>query len=82
MQAVDSAKEICTYTTWYEFKKELEQRLGCPLLNWYWLDVKPKDPLPWNNAHLKACLLKVSPSAMARGRQTIGRHTATEVGIC
>jgi hypothetical protein len=44
------------YTTWYEFKKDLEKQLGCSLLNWRWMEVKPKAPLPWNKYQLKKAL--------------------------
>ena len=44
------------YTTWYEFKKDLEKQLGYGLLNWDWLEVKPKAPLPWNDSHLQAAV--------------------------
>ena len=55
------------YTTWYEFKKDLEKQLGYSLLNWRWLEAKPKAPLPWQDSHMKAALL-----AMARLRRLEG----------
>ena len=56
MNRATSVKKTAPYTTWYEFKKDLEKSLNYPLLNWYWLDIKPKCPLPWEKAHMKACL--------------------------
>ena len=44
------------YTTWYEFKRDLEKRSGHMLVNWRWIEVKPKAPLPWNNSHMEATL--------------------------
>jgi hypothetical protein len=44
------------YTTWYEFKKDLERKLGHSLSNWQWMDIKPRAPLPWDDAQLKATL--------------------------
>jgi hypothetical protein len=45
-----------SYTTWYEFKKDLEKRLGHSLLNWNWLAVKPEAPLPWDDSHMHVAL--------------------------
>ncbi len=62
------------YTTWYEFKKDLEKRIGLSLLNWDWLSVKPEVPLPWNDNDMKAALsalapFKRNPNSMVIGRQ-------------
>ncbi len=48
------------YTTWSGFKKDLETKSGYTLLNWRWLEVKPKAPLPWNDSHMKAALSTVA----------------------
>ena len=48
-----------TYTTWYQFKQDLEKQSGGSLLNSDWLEVKPDAPLPWNDSHLKAALSAV-----------------------
>jgi hypothetical protein len=53
------------YTTWYEFKKDLEKRLGYSLLNWRWLEVKPRCPLPWDDSQMKAVIL-----AQVKGKKT------------
>jgi hypothetical protein len=47
---------VTIYETWYQFKKDLEKRLGYSLLNRRWLEVKSKDPLPWYNSHMQAAL--------------------------
>jgi hypothetical protein len=49
-----------SYTTWYEFKKDLEKRLGYSVLNWDWLRVKPKTALPWNSSNMQSTFIKLS----------------------
>ena len=44
------------YATWYAFKKDLERQLGYSLLNWRWIEVKPKSPLPWSKSHMRATI--------------------------
>ena len=46
------------YPTWYEFKKDLERRLGRVLHNTQWLSIKPRDPLPWSEAHINKAFVK------------------------
>lgn len=58
MTAPNRSGKILLYMTWYDFKKDLEKRLGHSLLNWYWLEVKPQAPLPWDKSHLKAALMR------------------------
>ena len=48
--------EVSQYTTWYEFKKELGSRLGYRPLNDEWLKVKPKAPLPWDDAQMRVAI--------------------------
>ncbi len=60
MTVDNGTKKILLYPTWYEFKKDLEKESGCVLVNWWWLEVKPKAPLPWNDAHMKVALSSVS----------------------
>jgi hypothetical protein len=43
------------YLTWYEFKKELQKKLGRCVLTQEWLHVKPRMPLPWD----KSCMALV-----------------------
>ncbi len=62
MDRATSVKMTALYTTWYEFKKDLEEKLNYPLLNWDWLDMKPRYPLPWKKAHMEACLSAVAGS--------------------
>ena len=56
MRVSTYTREIWLYATWYEFKKDFEKRLGYSLLNWRWLEVKPKAPLPWDDSHMQAAL--------------------------
>jgi len=58
MTVPNRTREILLYTTWYDFKKELERHLGHSLLNWHWLEVKPQAPLPWDKSHLRAALIR------------------------
>ncbi len=44
------------YSTWYEFKKELERESGRRLLNSDWLSVKPAAALPWDRSQLRSSL--------------------------
>ena len=62
------------YTTWYEFKKDLEKRAGSSLLNWDWLEVKPAVPLPWNAADMKAALSALAPFRRELNRTGKGRQ--------
>ena len=53
-------KELMMYETWYEFKNELQRRSGIVLLNNLWLEIKPRDPLPWYELHMKEALCRLS----------------------
>ncbi len=44
------------YQTWYEFKKDLEKKLGHFLPVNIWLCTKPKKALPWNSHDLQTTL--------------------------
>jgi hypothetical protein len=48
------------YPTWYEFKKDLQKKLGRSVLNEEWLQVKPIEPLPWNKSYLKSTLATIN----------------------
>jgi hypothetical protein len=48
------------YPTWYEFKEHLQKELGRSMLNQEWLQIKPEEPLPWNNSCFRVVLLKLS----------------------
>ena len=68
MRQVSRKKNVSQYTTWYEFKKDLEAQLGYVLFNAHWLEVKPKSPLPWEGSHLAVALKE---AAQSRGRQRV-----------
>ena len=59
---------VKAYSTWYEFKKDFEKKLGHSLLNWDWMELKPKAPLPWTGSHMKAALLAVARFQTGRRR--------------
>lgn len=44
------------YSTWYEFKRDLEGQLGHWLPNPDWLEARPREPLPWDETSLRAAL--------------------------
>jgi len=56
-------EEVALYETWYDFKRELQQRSGVVLLNKTWFQVRPQAPLPWQNKHMREALerLKIKP---------------------
>jgi len=60
MRLVSYHSEVSLYTRWYDFRKELGNKLGYTPLNSEWLETKPKMPLPWKDSNLKATLSKLS----------------------
>lgn len=48
------------FETWYDFKKVLESNFGKFIPNDLWLQVKPKNPLPWDESDLHTSLLLLS----------------------
>ncbi len=60
MKTETAVEKILIYNTWYDFKKDLEKRLGHSVLNREWLRVKPKTALPWNSSNMKATFLRLS----------------------
>ena len=60
MVVTKSRKQVSQYTTWYDFRKQLADQLGYVPLNSLWLEVKPKSPLPWNNADMRVVLSTVA----------------------
>jgi hypothetical protein len=48
------------YSTWYEFKKDLQKEVRHSILNQEWLQIKPQEPLPWNKSFMKTTLSKLS----------------------
>ena len=61
------------YETWYEFKKDFEKQLGHGVLNWDWLRVKPRAPLPWNGSHM-ATALSALPCSIRAEADRKSRH--------
>ena len=60
MKTETAIEKALIYNTWYDFKKDLEKRLGHSVLNREWLRVKPKTALPWNSFNMKATFLRLS----------------------
>ncbi len=56
----NSVKTLICYETWYDFKKELQRRSGLVILNQTWFQTKPREPLPWNEMHMKTALIGLS----------------------
>lgn len=50
------------YTTWYEFKRDLEKKTGRVLVNTDWLQLKPQAPLPWSSSQFRSALKRVGRS--------------------
>lgn len=68
MRLVSYHSEVSLYTSWYDFRKELGNKLGYIPLNSAWLDTKPKMPLPWNDSDLRAALSRLSHSTAWKPR--------------
>jgi len=49
-----------SYVTWYEFKKELQKEANYSILNQEWLQIRPREPLPWDGSFMHSTLLKLS----------------------
>ena len=64
MKVASRIKKISSYTTWYEFRKDLAEQLGYTPLSSQWLEIKPKAPLPWSDSHMHASL-----SALAKVKE-------------
>lgn len=45
-----------SYFTWYEFKKDLQKEVSHSILNREWLQIKPRDPLPWDDSFMNTAL--------------------------
>ena len=52
-----------SYVTWYEFKKDLQKEASHSILNREWLQIKPREPLPWDDSFVQSTLLKLSKKA-------------------
>ncbi len=44
------------YYTWYDFKRDLEKKLGRFINVDTWLQIKPKKALPWNSDDLNSAV--------------------------
>jgi hypothetical protein len=51
-----SSKMRTRYDTWYDFKRDLEYKLGIFLPVNIWLRVKPAKPLPWFDFDMQAII--------------------------
>ena len=47
------------YNSWFDFKRDVESRLGRGLPVSLWMRAKPNKPLPWRQADLQATLSEV-----------------------
>jgi hypothetical protein len=47
------------YNSWFDFKRDIESRLGRGLPVSLWMRAKPNKPLPWRQADLQATLSEV-----------------------
>ena len=76
MKVANRIKKVPSYTTWYEFRKDLAEQLGYTPLSSQWLEIKPKAPLPWNDSHMREAIstvarLKAQPIVL-KGRRNRG----------
>ena len=67
MRVANGTNKTLLYTTWYDFRKELGKRLGHTPLALQWLELKPTDPLPWNDSHMKAAISAAVSFGRAKG---------------
>lgn len=68
-EPTERGNELADYPTWYEFKKDLEKEAGRKLLNANWFQVKPFEPLPWNESHLQSAIGKLERKGELRPDQ-------------
>ena len=59
---------MADYSTWYEFKKDLEKETGRSVLNSDWLHVKPAAPLPWDKGQLHSAVMKLERQGGRKGQ--------------
>jgi len=52
------------YSTWYEFRRDCQARLGRPLSNRTWLMLKPRRPLPWDEHDARALISTATRQAI------------------
>ena len=66
------------YDTWYEFKKDCEERLGSPISNRTWLRVKPKAPFPWNDTDKVVVLSRINRLRNSQRQKSSSLSSITE----
>jgi hypothetical protein len=47
------------YENWYDFKRDLESKLGVFLPVNVWLRIKPSKPLPWYDFDMQSIIKKI-----------------------
>jgi len=52
-----------SYNTWYEFKQDLQKEAKYSILNREWLQIKPREPLPWDSSSMQSTLSKLLKQA-------------------
>jgi len=57
---VGTDMDKASYLTWYEFKQDLQKEANYRILNREWLQIKPREPLPWDSSFVQSTLLKLS----------------------
>ena len=60
MKVSNYRNDLTLYKTWYEFRKELGNKLGYIPLNSQWLEIKPRTSLPWDNSHMQTAVSSVT----------------------
>jgi len=82
MKVASRIKKISSYTTWYEFRKDLAEQLGYTPLSSQWLEIKPKAPLPWNGSQMREVISTIArlkeQQAVPKGRRPNRRHSGCE----
>lgn len=69
MRTTHCTEETSVYATWYDFRRELGNRLGHMPLNSLWLRVKPEGPLPWTGHQMEATLLTIARLSHQKAKQ-------------
>jgi hypothetical protein len=66
------SRELAIYETWSDFKNELQRRSGNILLNKLWLQVKPREPLPWYEHQMKEAVEQLAASHIGKSPVVVG----------
>jgi hypothetical protein len=56
------------WDNWYEFKDELESKVGFYIPLYIWLEIRPKRPLPWHNGDFQTLVTWINSSNTIRDR--------------